>query len=145
MMDVLFRFVRVMPDDFLLESAAVGIVLEPDNLRSHDALEGVEQRSCTHTFERIGPVRTFPKADGVVIAVSKAETQQQPSCGLDAQRVHQLLAQQAHCRRTQDHDPLLVQSNDALVGAKVEQLCKVQLRNLRQRLGTTLHSVDSTA
>ena len=43
-----------------------------------------------------------------------------------AERVDELLAQQAHRRRAQDDDALLVQPDDALIRPEIEQLGEVE-------------------
>ena len=126
MVDVLLGFVGVVPDDVLFESAGGLVVLDAADLRAHDAFERVQHRAGAQAVERRAPLRSRAQVDGVVVAVRKAEAQQQPPCGRDAEGVDELLAQQAHRRRAEDHDPLLVQPDDALIRPEVEQLGEVQ-------------------
>ena len=53
---------------------------------------------------------------------------------LEPQRVDELLAQQAHGRRAQDDDALLVQPDDALIGTEIEHLGEVEVLQIH-RLG----------
>ena len=49
------------------------------------------------------------------------------------QRIDQLLAQQAHRGRAQDHHALLMQPDDALIGTKIEEFRQLQPLELRVR------------
>ena len=93
--------------------------------------------------ERSRPVRAVAQADGVVIPVGVAEPQQQAPRRLESQRVDELLAQQAHRRRAEDDDALLVQPDDALIGPKVQELGQIVVlecgRSGRWRRCSTFH------
>ena len=47
--------------------------------------------------------------------------------GLAAERIDQLLAEEPHCRCTENDDALLVQADDPLVGMKIEQFGQVEI------------------
>lgn len=121
----LLGLVRVVPGDLLLEPAGGLVVLDAADLRAHDAFERVQHRPGAQAVERRAPLRSRAQVDGVVVTVGEAEAQQQPPCRLGADRVDEFLAQQAHRRSAEDHDPLLVQSDDALIRPEVEQLGEV--------------------
>ena len=56
-----------------------------------------------------------------MVAVGKAEAKQQASCRRWTECVDELLAQQTHRSRAQDDDPLLVESDDALVRPEIQK------------------------
>jgi len=60
-----------------------------------------------------------------VVPVCIPEAQEQSPRGLDAQRVDEFLAQEAHGRRAEDDDALLVQPDDALIGSEINELREV--------------------
>ena len=62
-----------------------------------------------------------------MIPVRVPEPQQQAPRGLESQRVDELLPQQAHRRRAQDDDALLMQADDALIRAKIEQFSEIEM------------------
>ena len=62
-----------------------------------------------------------------MVSVCKPEPKQDAASCLQAERVDELLSHQAHRGRAEDHDALLVQPNNALVGPKIEQLGEVQI------------------
>ena len=82
----------------------------------------VQHDAGTQPFERIRPLRPVAQAHGVVVPVGVAKPQEQAPRRFEPERVDELLAQQAHGRRAQDDDALLVQPDDALVRPKIEEL-----------------------
>jgi hypothetical protein len=62
-----------------------------------------------------------------VVSVCEAEPKQDAPRGLQPERVDELFAHEAHRSRAQDDDSLLVQSNDALIGPKIEQFREMQV------------------
>ena len=121
-MHVLFGYVGVVPDDVLLESAGGGIVLDLDDLSPHDAFESVQDGARTEPFQRVRPLGSIAQTHRIVIPVRVPKPQHEASSGLQPQGIDQLLAQQTHGGRAEDDDPLLVQPDDALIRAKVENL-----------------------
>ena len=88
-------------------------------------------------------MRSLAQVDGVVVAVGEAESEQQSPGRLEPERVDQLLAQQSHRRRAQDHDALLVQPDNALVRTKIQQFCEVQVRRIGDAVATRLRLHDT--
>jgi hypothetical protein len=62
-----------------------------------------------------------------VVPVRKSEPQEQAARRSGAERIDQLFPEQAHRRGAQDHDTLIVEADDALIWAEIEQLREVQL------------------
>ena len=81
----------------------------------------------TEAVHRAAPVRACPQIDGVVVSVGEPEPKQDAARGLQPERVDELLSHEAHGRRAEDDDALLVQSNDALIGPEIEQFGEVQI------------------
>src|SRR5688500_14656764 len=121
-----------MPGKLSLEGAIL-TMLETHDLRAHDTFEGVENRSGAEPFEGIAPVEPLSEVDGIVAAVGIAESHQQPPADIAAERVNQLLPQQSHRSRAQNHHALLMQPDDAEIRAKVEEFRQLQLFELRVR------------
>ena len=94
----------------------------------------MKDRAGPEPFERARPLRSVAQTDGIVVPVRVAKPQHQASCCLEPQRVDELLAQQAHGGRAQDDDALLVQPDDALIGAEIENLGEVEVLQIH-RLG----------
>ena len=61
-----------------------------------------------------------------MIPVSEPESKQQSPRRLESERVDELLAQQSHGRRAQDHDALFVQPDNALIGTKIQELREME-------------------
>ena len=120
------RFVRIVPAHFFFEAAGFFVVLGPPDIRPDDAFEGVEHGAGAEALRRAGPVRARPQVDRVVVAIREPESKQDAARGLDAERVDELLAHQPHRRGAEDHDALLVQADDALIRAKIEQFREMQ-------------------
>ena len=147
-MQVLLGLVRVVPGHLLLEAPGLGVVLDAADLDTHDALERVQQGTGAEAVDRVGPVRAVAQVDGVVVAVGEPEPQQQPPRRLASERVDQLLPQQAHRCRAEDHHALLVQPDDALIRPEVQQFREMQIRADRRGgdTGAGLHGIrHSTA
>ena len=126
-MHVLLGFVRVVPLGLGLESAGLLVEFDRRQVDVHDAFERVDDGACTQRLDAADSCRTIPQADGIVIAVRKSKSHQEPARRVDAERVDQFLAQEAHGRRAENDHALLVQTDDALVGAKVEQFGQLQI------------------
>jgi hypothetical protein len=124
---VLLGHVRIVPDDFLLEPSRRGVVLDPGDLRANDAFESVKHRAGSNSLDWIGPVRSFAQVDRVVVSVGVPESNRHASRSFESKGIDQLFPQQSHGRRTQDDDPLLVQPDDALVRAKVQQFREMRI------------------
>lgn len=75
-------------------------------------------------------MRSIPKAHGIVVPVRIPEPQEQAPGLLEAQGVDQLLTHQAHGGGTQQHNTLLVQANDALIGPEIQKLSEVNVREV---------------
>ena len=134
--DMLLRLVRVVPAHLLLESPGLVVVLDAPNVGANDAFQGVEHRAGTEAVHRAAPIRACPQIDGVVVSVCEPEPKQDAPRGLQPERVDELLAHEAHRGRAQDDDALLVQSNDALIGPKIEQFGEVQIVAARRVVAT---------
>jgi hypothetical protein len=80
-----------------------------------------------NAVQRIRPLRALSQVHGIVVSICEAESNRNPAGCLETQRVDQLLAEQAHSRGTEDDHALLMQSDDPLVGPKVEQFRKVKI------------------
>jgi hypothetical protein len=133
--NVLLGLVRVVPAHPLLEPPAVLIVLDAANVDANDPLECVQCRTGTKAIDRRTPVGACAQIDRVVVAVGKAESQQYAARRFDAERVDELLAHETHRRRAEDHHALLVQPDDPLIGAKIQQLGQVKLAAVRPVAG----------
>ena len=122
MVYVLFGHVGVVPDHFLLESAGRGVVLDLGDLGPHDAFKPVKDGTRPEPFQGVRPVGPVAQTHRIVVPVRIPKPQHQAPRGLESQRVDELLAQQAHGGRAQDDDPLLMQPDDALIWAEIENL-----------------------
>lgn len=125
-MQVLLRLVRIVPDDLLLEASGRGVMIDPAHVDADDAFERVEHGAGAQTVERILPVRARPQVHGVMVSVGKPESQEQPPGGLESEGINQFLPKQAHGGRAEDHDALVVQPDDTLIGPEIEQFREVQ-------------------
>src|SRR5678815_5828470 len=96
MMYMLLGNIRVVPKDFLFEPAGRGVMVDLDDLGSNDAFESGKHDDGTQPFGRISPFRAVAQAHGVVIPIRITKSEKQLACGLEAQRVNELLAEQAH-------------------------------------------------
>ena len=70
------------------------------------------------------------QADRIVVPVRETESHEEAASGLRPQRIDQLLSQQAHGGRAEDHHSLLLEPNDALIGPKIEELRQLQTANV---------------
>src|SRR5688572_26766150 len=120
-------------------------MLQTHDLRSDDAFERVQNGAGAKPVERIAPVKPLAEVDGIVVPIGVAESHQQPPADVTAEAVNQLLPQQAHRRRAQNHHALFMQADDAEIGAKVEELRQLQALELWRRcLGHVTDSMAST-
>ena len=76
-MNVLLGFVRVVPDDFLFESACRLVVIDLEHFGAHNPFEGVQHGAGSKAFDRCGPVRAAAQTHRVVIPISEPEAKQQ--------------------------------------------------------------------
>ena len=114
--------VRVVIFLVRFEVAGLCIEFDGDEIGPYDALERVHDCSCTKRLDGVSDRRgSAAQAHGVVIAIGESETQHQATSRLDAECVDQLLSHQSHRRRAQDHHALVMEPDNALVRAKVEQ------------------------
>jgi hypothetical protein len=142
MVEMLLGLVAGVPDDGFLEAPGHRVVRNLPDVHADDPLERVQHGAGAQPLDGIRPVRAVAEVDGIVITIGKTEPEQQPSRGVHAERIHQLLAQQPHRRGAQDHDPLIVQPDHPLVGAEIHQLGQVQICGTRRRGGRrALHDV----
>ena len=137
-MDVLLRLVRVVPAHLLLESPGLVVVLDAPDVGAHDAFQRMEHCAGPDAVHWAAPIRACPQIDGVVVAVGEPEPKEDAPSGLKPERVDELLSHEAHGGRAQDDDALLVQSNDALIGPKIEQFGEVQRLAVWSRAATRL-------
>src|SRR5207244_2377513 len=86
-MYVLFSHVRVVPHHFFLESARRGVVLDLDDLGSHDAFEPVHDDAGPKAFERTRPLRPVAHTHRIVVPVRIPKSQEQSSRRLEPQGV----------------------------------------------------------
>ena len=109
-------------------------MLNADDLGSDDAFEPVKYHAGAKPFQRVRPCGSVAQADGIVVPVGVAEPHHQTPRRLGPERLHELVAQQAHGSRAQDDHALLVKADDALVWAEIQHLGEVDVLDLR-RLG----------
>ena len=146
MMDMLLGNIRVVPDDFFFEPAGRGIMVDLDDLGSNDAFEPGQRDDGTQPFDRIGPFGAVAQAHGVVIPIRITKSEKQPACRLEAQRVNELLAEQAHRSGAEDHDALFVQTNDPLIWPKIQQFRQIQVLEIhpvKARIHDSHHTILS--
>jgi len=115
------------PGDLGIEPAGRRIVFRPADLRLDDALEPVQRGTRAKAFEWIAPAKLIAQADRIVVTIRVAKAEQQAACAFQAEGGDQFLAQQAERRRAEDHDPLFVQADHALVWEKFEHFRQVQI------------------
>jgi hypothetical protein len=127
MVHVLLGYVRIVPEHFLLELPGRCVMLQPANFRANDPFQSLNDGARANAVQRIRPRRPLAQAHRIVVSVSETESNRDPSGRLEAQRIDQLLTKEAHRRRAEDNDPLLVQADDPLVRPKVEQFCEMQI------------------
>ena len=99
--------------------------------RANDAFQGMEHRPCAKAVLRVAPIRSRPQIDRVVVSVREPEPKQHAAGGLEPERVDELLSHETHRGRAEDDDSLLVQSNDPLIGPKIEQFGEVKIAAVR--------------
>jgi hypothetical protein len=68
-----------------------------------------------------------------VVAVGISKSHEQPPGDVAPEGVDQLLAQQPHRRRAEDHDALLVQADDTEIRTKVQEFGELQPLELGMR------------
>src|SRR5688572_24725275 len=113
-----------------------GVMVKAANLGADDALQRLKHRTIPNSIQWIRPRRPLTQVHRIVVSVGEPESNRDPPGCLETQRVDQLLAEEAHRRRAQDDDPLLVQSDNPLVWTKVEQFCEVQVPSPRRVVAT---------
>jgi len=126
-MDMLLRLVRVVPAHLLFEAPSFVVVLNAPYIGANDAFQGMEHRPGAKAVDWATPIRSRTQIDRVVVSVCEPEPKQDAPGRLQPERVDELLSHEAHRRRAEDDDSLLVQSNDALIRPKIKQLGEVQL------------------
>ena len=129
---MLLGLVRVVPRELRVDTAVVA-ALEADRVRTHDALQRVQDRARAETLERVAPLEPLAEIDGIVVAVGVPEPHQQAPGDVAPEGVDQLLAQQPHRRRAENHHALLVQPDDAEVRTEVQEFGQLQPLELRVR------------
>ena len=140
MVDVLFGDVRVVKGQFLFEAARCGIKLHGENFAADNAFEPMQCDAGAEPIKRVRPRRAFAQADGVVIAVGVTKPQHHATGDLGTHGIDQLLPDQAHGHRAQNHHPLLVESDNPQVGSEVQHLSKLEvLEREGVRLGCSFH------
>ena len=107
-----------MPCELGIEGAIL-TMLEAHDLRSDNTFERVQNRTGAKALEGVAPMKSFTQVDGIVVAIGIPEPHQQPTGDVPAKCIDQLLAQQPHRRRAQNHHALLMQPDDAEIGAKI--------------------------
>src|SRR3954464_5306576 len=78
-----------------------------------------------------------------MVPVCVPEAQEQSPRRLDAQCVDEFLAQEAHGRRAEEDDPLLVEPDEALIGSEINELREVvglDLNRVARRRRVSLHA-----
>ena len=78
----------------------------------------MQNRARAEPLQRVAPLEPLAEIDRVVVAVGIPESHEQPPGDVATEGVDQLLAQQPHRRRAENHDALLVQSDDTEIGRK---------------------------
>jgi hypothetical protein len=118
---VLFGRVGIVPEHFLFESAGSGIVFDLGDFGPNDPFKPVKYGTCLEAFQGGCPFRAFAQAHGIVVPVCVPEPQHQASRRLESQRVNEFLAQKTHCGSAQNNDALLMEPDDPLIRAEIEQ------------------------
>jgi hypothetical protein len=116
-----------VPHDFFLEPSRGGVMLDAADVHTHDTFESLQHRAGTNTFDWIGPLRSLSQIHCVVVTVGESESKRHSFGRLYSQRIDQLLAKKAHCRRAQDDDTLIVQPDDPFIRPEVEELGQMQI------------------
>ena len=97
------------------------------NLYSNDTFQRLKHRTCRESVHWVGPRRSFPEVDRIVVSVGEPEPYRDSSGCFEAQRVDQLFAKEPHRRRAEDDDTLIVEPENPLIRTKIEQFCEVQV------------------
>ena len=147
---VLFGRVGIVPEHFLLESAGCGIVFDLGDFGSDDSFKPVKHGTCPEAFQRVCPFRAFAQAHGIVVPVCVSKPQHQASRRLESQRVDEFLAQETHRSGAQNDDALLMEADDPLIRAEIEQrgeveVLEIQRSRVRQsfHINLRVHSIDT--
>ena len=87
----------------------------------------MKHRAGPNALDRVGPVRSLAEVHRIVVSVGEPESNRHASGRLESKGIDQLFAQESHRRRTQDDDTLIVQPDNPLIRAKIQQLCEMQV------------------
>ena len=134
MVDVLFGRVGIVPQHFLLESTGSGIVFDLGDFGPDNSLKPVKYGPRPEAFQWCGPIRSSAQTHRIVVPVRVPKPQHQASRRLQTQRVNKLLAQETHGGSAQDDDALLVEPDDPVIRAEIEQRGEVEVLDIH-RLG----------
>jgi len=93
----------------------------PHDVRVHDALDSVE-RGAQRTPSRGSPTELGPQIDGVVVAATESEPDEQPASHLDADRRNEFAPQHTEGRGADQEDALFVEPDYALIGPELEKV-----------------------
>ena len=121
----------------------VGVMFQLNDLGAHDPFEPVQHDAGPQPFERIRPLRPVAQAHGVVVAIGVAKPQEQAPAVSKPERVDELLPQQPHGGGAEKDDALLVQTDDALIRPKIEELREMvgfQMGRLERRQMLRFHA-----
>jgi hypothetical protein len=87
----------------------------------------VKHRTGPNSLYWVSPFRSLAQVHRVVIPVSEPEPNRNASGGFDSQGIDELFPHKPHGRRAENDDTLLVQPDDPLIWAEIEQFCEVQV------------------
>jgi hypothetical protein len=90
----------------------------------------MQDGALAQPIDGIGPLGPLSHIDGVVVTVGVTESQHHPARNVAAERLDQLLLEEAHRRSTQDDDPLVVQADGAEIRAEVEELGELKMSDV---------------
>jgi hypothetical protein len=111
--------------------AGSGVVFNLDNVGSHDAYKPVKHRACSYAVGHALPFGPVAQADSVMVPVRVPEPKHQAPGRFRPQRINELLAQQAHRRRAQDDDSLLVQADNTEIRPKIKQFGGIEVLEIQ--------------
>jgi hypothetical protein len=118
---VLFGRVGIVPEHFLLESTGSGVMFDLGDFGPDNAFKPVKYCTYPEAFQWGCPFRSIAQAHRIVIPVCVPEPQHEASRGLKSQRVNEFLPQKTHCGSAQNDDALLMEPDDPLIRAEIEQ------------------------
>ena len=76
--------------------------------------------------QAIAPFGPIAQTDGIMVAIGKPKSQQEPSRGVRSEGVDQLLVQQPHRGSAENDNALLVKANDPLVGTEIQNFGEME-------------------